>query len=185
MFLAIRLDGIPLFVQDISTDEGRMIVEQKIPGMGGSLLQDLGKKLTRILLKGTFYGEKAKDDLEKLRVKYLTGEPIALEADITAALDVPEVIIRTLDVREIAGEPNYFQYVIQLCEHVENREQKSDQVGSPSQLLEDQAKLESQSFLQDIQNLVCDLGILDQLKSIAATLGKSEKEISEKEFRDI
>lgn len=178
--MSIRLNGIPLHVQDIQTDEGRAIVEQRIPGMQGSLLQDLGKKLTRISLTGTLYGEKVKEDLEKLREGFKAGEPLSFEADIITAIDISEVLIETMEVNEVAGEPNHFRYKIVLREHLVAPEEKSQQAAAEAlQQLEALAKIEAENFLRDI---LSGLDIQDQLKATFDELKNIKDQLSSEEF---
>ena len=178
--MSIRLNGIPLYVQDIHTDEGRAIVEHGIPGMQGSLLQDLGKKLTRISLTGTLYGEKVKEDLEKLREGFKAGEPLSFEADIITSIDISEVLIETMEVNEVAGEPNHFRYKIVLREHLVAPEEKSQQAAAEAlQQLEALAGIEAENFLKD---LLGGLDIQDQLKSKIDDLKRIEAQLSSEEF---
>jgi len=113
------LDEIELkAIQEISTTEDHAFVEHKIPGMDGSVFQNLGRKPTKVALSGILYGEKAKEDLEKLRTKFKTGEPVSFVADITTGIDISQVLIEDLKVNEVAGKPDHFMYSISLAEYI-------------------------------------------------------------------
>jgi hypothetical protein len=117
--MTVMLAGVELpNVQKVSTDEGRAIVEHRVPGLEGSVLQDMGRGSTAISLEGVFHGEEALGNLEELRGHFKAGEPVLFTADITTATDVSEVLIDDLEVKEVAGRPNYYRYTIRLVEYV-------------------------------------------------------------------
>lgn len=103
-------------IQEMSTTEDRALAEYKIPGMDGSVFQNLGRKPTKISFSGILYGEKAKEDLEKLRTKFKAGESVSFAADITTATDISQVLIEELKVNEVAGKPDHFRYSVILRE---------------------------------------------------------------------
>lgn len=106
-------------LQEIRTTENRALVEHKIPGMAGSLLQDMGEIPTSITIVGTLQGDEVRDELlEELRKKFVAGEPVPFMADITTETDVQEVIIENFQVTEVAGSANPCQYLIKLKEYI-------------------------------------------------------------------
>jgi hypothetical protein len=102
--------------QVIRTGQHRAIVEHKIPGMAGSVLQDMGRPSAVILVDGYLFGDSASDDLESLRKTFKDAKPVPFTADIMTATDIVDVMVTDLDVVAVAGRPNLFQYHIVLKE---------------------------------------------------------------------
>lgn len=106
-------------IQEINTIENRALVEHKIPGLAGSLLQDMGEESTSIVIYGTLQGDEVRDEfLKETRKKFIAGNPVAFLADITTETDVKEVIIEDFQVTEIAGSPDQLRYLIKLKEYI-------------------------------------------------------------------
>jgi hypothetical protein len=108
-------------IQNISTFENRALIEHRVPGMGGSLFQDLGTEPTQIIIRGSLsYSESRQDvlSLEELRKKFQDGQPVPFVADITTAASVKEVFIKDIEIRESENWPDYFDYFIELKEHI-------------------------------------------------------------------
>ncbi len=108
-------------IQNISTHENRVLIEHCIPGMGGSLFQDLGTEPTKITLRGSLsYSESRQDvlNLEKLREKFQAAQPVPFVADITTATSIKEVLIKSIEIRESEKWPDCFDFLISLKEHV-------------------------------------------------------------------
>lgn len=107
-------------IQDISTTENRALVEHKIPGLAGSILQDMGESSTSITIMGTLPNvDDLRDEfLEEVRKKFIAGNPVPFMADITTETDVKEVIIADFQVKEVAGSAEPCQYIIKLTEYI-------------------------------------------------------------------
>lgn len=103
-------------VQHVTTVEHRALVEHRVPGMAGSVFQDLGRSAARIMLRGVLFSEAARQDLEQLRQAFRDAEPLSFTADITTATDIVDVLVEDLRVREVAGRPGTFDYEIVLRE---------------------------------------------------------------------
>lgn len=117
-------------IQNISTFENRALIEHRIPGMGGSLFQDLGAEPTQIIIRGSLsYSESRQDvlNLEELRKKFLAAQPVPFVADITTATSIKEVFIKDIEIRESEKWPNYFDFLISLKEHVHEPPQSNVQ----------------------------------------------------------
>ncbi|MCP8307907.1 MAG: carboxypeptidase regulatory-like domain-containing protein [archaeon] len=158
--MSIRLDDLELIkrvedpqtrvvkeirsVYNISTSERRMIMEHKIPGSDGSILQDMGKEPLRISFEGVFLGEKAKENLQDLWSRFKQGKPMNFSSDITGIADVTKVMIEGLRIDDIAGYPNEYHYSILLSEY---REPRLPPAQPPSQ--EEQAQQEVQNQADD------------------------------------
>src|SRR5215207_8817040 len=89
-------------IQHITTLERRALVEHRVPGMTGSAFQDLGRPSARVQLEGVLFGEEAGADLEKLRTKFQSAEPVSFAADISTATQIVDVLIEDLRVVELA-----------------------------------------------------------------------------------
>lgn len=108
-------------IQNISTIENRALIEHRVPGMEGSLFQDLGTEPTLITIRGSLnYNESRQDvlNLEELRKKFQDAKAMPFVADITTATMVKEVLIKDIEIRESEKLPDYFDYFIELKEHV-------------------------------------------------------------------
>ena len=117
------LDGLELqLVQEITVLERRVLAEHKPPGMSGSLLQNLGRRPTRLALWGVATGEGAQQFVDDLEVKFSGGQPLPFVADIVADAELEKVVIEDLRVQDLAGKPERFAYVITLREFIEPAE---------------------------------------------------------------
>ncbi len=108
-------------IQNISTFENRVLIEHRIPGIEGSLFQDLGTEPTLITIRGSLsYNESRQDvlNLEELRKKFQEAKAVPFVADIATATKVKEVLIKGIEIKESEKWPEYFDYFIELKEHV-------------------------------------------------------------------
>jgi len=104
-------------IESIRTMEHRAFVELPVPGMVGSLFQDMDTDPTRLVISGSLFGDETRNTfLEDLRGKYREGEPVTFVADIVTATDVQYVIIETLWLRESGVRPDQIEYTIVLKE---------------------------------------------------------------------
>jgi hypothetical protein len=139
------LDGLELqLVQEITVLERRVLAEHKPPGMSGSLLQNLGRRPTRLALWGVAAGEGAQQFVDDLNEKFRGGQPLDFTADIVADAELEKVVVEDLRVQDLAGKPERFAYVITLREFIEPAEP------------EDTTALDG-GILDDAQNLMGDL----------------------------
>ncbi len=106
-------------VQEITTHEKRTLAEHKPPGMAGSLLQNLGRRPTYLLLWGVATGPTALDTIAKLNEKFQAGAALTFTADISADANIDQVIIDNLQVQDLAGKPQRYAYVLTLREFIE------------------------------------------------------------------
>lgn len=106
-------------VQEITTLERRALAEHKPPQMSGSLLQNLGRRPTRLALWGVATGPDAQKFIEDLETKFRAGNPLSFTADIIAEAAIEKVVIDDLRVQELAGKPDRYAYVMTLREHIE------------------------------------------------------------------
>jgi hypothetical protein len=113
-------------VQEIATLERRVLAEHKPPGMAGSLLQNLGRRPTRLTLWGVASGPDALSFVEKLDGKFRAAQAVPFSADIVADAAIERMIIDDLRVQELAGRPERYAYVLTLREFIEPVEPKDD-----------------------------------------------------------
>src|SRR5690349_24752593 len=112
------LDDLELpLVQEVSTFDRRALAELKPPGMDGSLLQNLGRRPTCILLWGVAAGDDSRQFMEKLDKKFKAGAPVPFTADITTDSKIEKVLIDDLRFQEVAGKTDRFAYVLTLRQH--------------------------------------------------------------------
>jgi hypothetical protein len=106
-------------VQALVTDEGRRWVEQHVPGRSGSVFQQLGRGSVSLRLEGLLLGEDALEKLESLRRAQADAKPVPFAADVLSGLDLTDVLIDTLHVRQVAGYRHRYWYRLEVREHVE------------------------------------------------------------------
>lgn len=104
-------------VQEIRAAEKQVLADHAVPGLEGGFLQRLGRRGTRILLRGILSGSEAREGLETLRGKFRDAVPVTFVADIATATEVQQVLIEEFIVRELAGKPERFEYSFTLCEY--------------------------------------------------------------------
>lgn len=106
-------------VQEIETDGDQVILRHRVPGLEGDFLQGLGRRGGRITVAGVLTGPEAKEGLQALREKFRAAEPVAFVSDIATATQVGEVLVEEMEVRELAGKPERFEYHLVLREYTE------------------------------------------------------------------
>lgn len=138
------LDDLELIqVQEISSYDRRSLAEHKPPGMSGSLLQNLGRRPTRLVLWGVFTGPDAQSRTEKLDQKFRDAKPVPFTADIVNDAEIELMFIEDLKIQELAGKPERFAYVLALREFIEPVEPEdvspinADILGDATSLLDD------------------------------------------------
>lgn len=106
-------------VQEVRTLDLRALAEHKPPGMSGSLLQNLGRRPTVLLVWGVASGPTAHDFIASLEEKFRAAEPLPFTADIVNEAGIDRVRIADLRLDELAGKPDRFTYILTLREHQE------------------------------------------------------------------
>jgi len=159
------LDNLALpQVQAVTTSDRRSLAEHKPPGMQGSLLQNLGRHPTRLLLWGVATGTDAEDFVKKLEKKFRDAKPVPFTSDIVADSKIDQMLIDDLRIQELAGKPLRFGYALVLREFVKPV--------AP----EDASALDA-GILDEAQNLV--KGIVDGLSIAQAFATGLEKFVPE------
>lgn len=106
-------------VQEAAVAELRALAEHHAEQADGSVVQDLGRHPARVTLWGVAAGPDAADFVDRLGQKFRAGEPVPFVADITADARIERVAIADLRVREAAGKPQRWVYVLELHEYLE------------------------------------------------------------------
>lgn len=106
-------------VQDVETDDLRAVAEHKAPGKDGSMLQNLGRAPTGVTVRGVASDPASLELVERLKNELRTGQPVAFVADITDAAGIEQVLLDDLQVRQLAGRPDAYAYVLTLREFIE------------------------------------------------------------------
>jgi hypothetical protein len=110
--------ALPL-AQSIDVEDGQALVRHEVPGLDGGLLQRMGRRAARVALTGVATGATAGASIEALRELLRGGEPVDFVTDISTATRVARVMVEALDVRELAGRTERWEYAVLLREHVE------------------------------------------------------------------
>lgn len=161
------LDDLELtYVQEIATIERRVLAEHKPPGMEGSLLQNMGRRPTRLTLWGVAAGDDAQAFLDKLQAKFTDGKPVSFTADIVADANIEQMVIDNLKVQELAGKPQRYAYILTLREFIKPVE-PADTSGLDSDILDD-----AQNLMDDmVPALNVGLDFATGLEKFVAPLG--------------
>ena len=154
-------------VQEIAVTERRTLAEHKPPGMDGSLLQNMGRRLTRLALWGIASGPDAQGFVEKLNGKFRDGKSIPFTADIVADSKIEKVFIDNLRVQDLAGKPQRYAYVVTLREYIEPTE--PEDTSSLDTDIQDEAKNLTDGM---IPGLTAGLDFATGLERFVAPLGK-------------
>lgn len=124
--MSIEIAGITLNrVHRIKTLEQSSLVYQQVPGMQGSVVQNIGRQSTRLQVNGIFYGVKAQEDLEKLRKAYKQQKPVNFLADIVGQAYFSQVVVECFEVQQSTAYPDQFSYVLTIAEFVANQSKAS------------------------------------------------------------
>lgn len=153
-------------VQEINTLDRRALAEHKPPGMQGSLLQNLGRKPTSLVLGGVATGPQARGFIDDLYAKFEAGMPVAFTADIVADAEIEQMLIEDVQYRDLAGKPERFAYVVTLREHIEPVEPED------ASLLDDDILDEAMDLLDDlVDGLNIGLDFATGLERFVSPLG--------------
>lgn len=114
-------------VSSISMDDRRAIVELRIPGAEGSILQDLGRRPVVVRFEGELQGEDAKTTLENLRAKFKSGKPLPFSSDLTGVAEVTQILIEDLHVDESMGSSSNYEYILTIREYIEPKEPEDEE----------------------------------------------------------
>lgn len=109
-------------VYDVHVDGKRSIVELRVPGSSGNVLQDMGREPITILVKGEVWGPDAKKTIQSLKAKSDGGDSVPFTSDLLAAASVSDVMVDEFVVDQLAGNPTKYRYLMLLREFKEGGE---------------------------------------------------------------
>jgi Carboxypeptidase regulatory-like domain len=140
-------------VRDVRTEDNRSVVELRIPGATGNVLQEMGREPVRIIFAGRIWGPDRKTTIQKLLDKYGKRDPVPFSSDITTLTEVSKVLIEDLVLEAAAGKEDYLAYHIALREY---RESKPTQQQSPppSQAKEAKKDTDDDSDVRGVRGIV-------------------------------
>jgi hypothetical protein len=163
--MSIELDGITLIrhvrdpdtgvttlvhsVHNINVSEKRSIVEHRIPGLQGGVLQDLGREPVRISFEGLIFGKDALQFVEWIRSKYRAGAPVPFSSGLSRVAEVTQVLIEELQVEEVGGVINTYTYWMVLKEYTlppEEEEPAPSQDEAAAEAVQQQAEDDQESI---------------------------------------
>ena len=148
-------------VQEITTLDRRALAEQRPPGFDGSVLQNLGRRPTRLTLWGVVTGPDALKFIEQLNDKYRAGQPLPFTADIVADAEIEQMIIDDMQTQDLAGKPERYAYTLVLREYIEPVEPEAAP-GLDTDILDD--------ALGQLDNLMSGFEVIQQLSDIISQL---------------
>jgi hypothetical protein len=153
-------------VQRIDTSDQRALAQMRAPGMAGTLLQNLGRRPTRLVLSGVASGPEALTFAKKVDEKFRARKPVPFTADIVADAKIDKVLIDDLRLQDLAGRPDRFAYVLALREFIEPAE-PAEAEGLDANILDDAKNLVDgvvdgldigQAFATGLEKFVTSMG---------------------------
>jgi len=145
-------------VQKIEVDGDQVLIQHSVPALEGDFLQRLGRRGTQITITGVLTGPEAGDGLKNLRDKFRAAEPVSFVADIAAAIQVDQVLIEEMGVRELAGKPERFEYAFTLREYIPPAPLEAVTVQQIDEQTQEQA---SEISSQQVDNIAEGTGTLE------------------------
>lgn len=171
-------------VQEITTYDLRNLAEHKPPGMAGSLLQNLGRRPTRLVLWGIATGPEALSTTQKLDEKFRAAKPVTFTADIVNDAEIQSMFIDDLKIQDLAGKPERFSYVLSLREFIEPVEPATAAGPLDTGILGDALEQLDTDILGDalaqLDSLTSGLEILGELSDVIGQLAKLTEEVKQK-----
>jgi hypothetical protein len=162
-------------VQEITSYDRRSLAEHKPPGMSGNVLQNMGRRPTRLVLWGVASGPEALNFTEQLDEKFRAAEAVPFTADISKDSEIELMFIDDLKLQELAGKPQRFGYVLTLREFIEPVEPEEAGSAVDSEVAGD--------ALNQLNNLTSGFEILGQLSDVVARLATLTAELQQQATR--
>lgn len=162
-------------VQEITSYDRRALAEHKPPGMSGNVLQNMGRRPTRLVLWGVASGPDALTFTQQLDEKFRAAKAVPFTADISKDSQIELMFIDDLKLQELAGKPQRFGYLLALREFIEPVEPEDIGPALDAGLLDD--------ALGQLNNLTSGLEILGQLSDVVARLATLTAELQQQATR--
>ncbi len=145
-------------VQRLETEGDQLLVQHRVPGLEGDFLQGLGRRGSHIALTGVLSGTESGEGLKKLREKFKAAELVPFVSDIATATKVDKVLIEGMEVRELAGKPERFEYAFALREHTPPPAEESEEPPPADPDISEEGKERIDEVVDDISR---NLGSLE------------------------
>jgi hypothetical protein len=114
------LDDVELpQVQSVTSRDVRALSEYVPVGGDGSVLQDLGRAATEIVVVGVATDDAVQPLVTRLDGVVRSGTPVSFVADVTAGSRLQQVLVEDASFAEVAGRPDEQRYLLVLREHIE------------------------------------------------------------------
>ncbi|NDJ19003.1 hypothetical protein [Myxacorys almedinensis] len=146
-------------VQNIIADEDQVLNLHSIPALEGDFFQKLGRRISRITLTGVITGTEAGEGLTTLREKFRAAEPVSFVADIATATKLDQVVIEAMDVRELAGKPERFEYALTLREFIASPQSLQEQPAIVEAAVNQDSTQQTQQIVENIASAVGELEV--------------------------
>ena len=118
--MSVTLGDIELTrLQSVEVDEGRNLVEHRLPGGSGSVFQDLGRGAIRLNMRGLLLGEVSLEQIEALRSAHAEATPLQFSADIAVGTELTDVLIETFEVHQVPGYTFRYEFTLRVREWTE------------------------------------------------------------------
>ena len=117
-------------IEAITSRDARRLAVLPVPGLQGSLHQDLGRDALEVEISGSLHGDEARDAfLKELRQAFLAGDPVDFVADIVNESTLEQVLIAGFVLDESAAVADTFRYQLLLREYTEPPEPPAPGLG--------------------------------------------------------
>jgi hypothetical protein len=162
--MAVRLGDIELTrLQVVEVDEGRNLVEHRLPGGAGSVFQDLGRGAIGLHLEGILLGEVALREIEALRTAHADATPLGFSGDIAVGSELTEVLIEDFQVHQVPGYQFRYHFSLRVREYTEPPEP----AGAASAAVDEEVAADAESWNQEALALG---GALDEPGGLAGLI---------------
>jgi hypothetical protein len=169
--MAVEIAGVVLNrVHRLQTLEQSQFVHHPVPGMQGTVVQNLGRDRVRLQLQGIFYGDKALENLETLRKIYKDQQPVDFLADVVGQAYFSQVILEQFEVTQAAQEPDQFSYVLAIAEYTPSAIQPTATASVNSSIQRDAAGFMTAAMLPDALQIGAIPTITNPVEPLKASL---------------
>ena len=118
--MPVRIGKIELIgLSNVYTEDTRSLVQQRGPGMSGSVTQDLGREPVTVVMEGILLGDDTQAALEELRQAQAKAKPLSFAADAIAGVSFTDVLIADFQVKQLAGFENRYSFFLRVREYTE------------------------------------------------------------------
>ena len=158
-------------IEAITSRDARRLAVLPVPGLQGSLHQDLGREALEVEISGSLHGDEARDAfLKELRQAFLAGDPVDFVADIVNESTLEQVLIAGFVLDESAAVADTFRYQLLLREYTEPPEPPAPGLGDGFGLDVDAALGLEVSLGLDLLDLPGLLGEVPQIGDLLAPI---------------